>query len=456
MTKHLITALSILTLLCSCTVYERYSCPEETRVENIFREEATLSDTAITAPVPWRELFRDSQLQALIDTGLANNSDLRIATLRVEQAEAALSASRLAYLPEVSLTPQGTVSSYAGGKAAKTYSLGLSAAWETDIAGQITNGKRNAMATLQQQRSYRQAVSAQLVATIANTYYNLMALDRQMDISARSLHSWDEIIRTLEAFSKVGGANGAAVAQAKASRHEVESGILSLSLQQRTMENSLCTLLGWTPRTISRGDLESQTFPDSLASGVPLRLIENRPDVRQAEYALQAAYYSVNRARAAFYPSLTLSGAIGWTNSGGAAIVNPGEWLMNALGALVQPVFSRGRNTANVRIAEAQRQEALVNFRQKLLEAGEEVNSALAQWQSARQRLEVSGRRIGALEDAVRSTRLLMAHSGGSSYLEVLTAQQSLLAAQQEETAQTLEMIQGMIKLYHAIGGSRE
>lgn len=252
----------------------------------------------------------------------------------------------------------------------------------------LTNEKRGAYATLRQQKSYRQAVSTQLVATIANTYFSLLAIDEQLSISRQSLGAWDEIIRTLEVRKKVGEANEASVAQARASRHEVESSILSLSQQSRTMENSMCTLLGWT-------------------------------------------------------------------NNSGASIVNPGNWLLNALGALTQPIFNKGRNVANLKIAKAQQEEALIAFRQKLLDAGAEVNDALTQWQTAQQRLDVSRRQICALEEAVRSTRLLMTHSGNSSYLEVLTAQQSLLGAQLTETQETLDKIQGVIKLYHALGGGR-
>lgn len=452
--KQIITAIAVALLAGSCSTYRQYSRPDDVGTENLFGEDVAVSgDTATIASVPWREFFRDPQLRALIDTGLVNNSDLRIASLRVRQAEASLSAARLAYLPSVTLNPQGSISSYGGDKAAKTYSLGLSADWEIEIAGRMTNEKRAAAATVQEQRSYRRAVATQLVATIANTYFNLLSIDDQLAVAGESLGAWDEIIRTLEVRKKVGESNEAAVAQAKASRHEVENTILSLSRQASETENSLCTLLGLTPRPIARGDLRSQVFPETLSVGIPLRMLENRPDIRQAEYALQTAFYSTNVARAAFYPSLTLGGTVGWTNNSGAAIVNPGNWLLNALGSLTQPIFNRGTNRANLKIAEAKQEEALISFRQKLLEAGAEVNDALTQWQNAGERLEVSRRQIEELEKAVRSTRLLMMHSDNGSYLEVLTAQQSLLAARMTETQEIFDKIQGVIRLYHALGG---
>lgn len=451
--KQIIIAAVVLILTGSCSTYKKYSRPEEVSTNNLFGEDVAVTDTFTAASIPWHEFFTDSKLRTLIDTALENNSDLRIASLRVEQAEATLSAARLAYLPGGSLNPQGGISSYAGDKAVKTYSLGLSADWEIDISGRITNEKRGAFANLQQQKNYQKAVTTQLIATVANSYYNLLALDQQLSISQKSLEAWDEIIRTLEVRKTVGEGHQASIAQAKASRLEVENTVLSLSQQIKTQENSLCTLLGWTPRRIDRSELKSQIFPDDIAVGVPLQLLDNRPDIRQAEYALQSAFYSTNVARSAFYPSLTLGGTIGWTNNSGASIANPGNWLLNAIGSLVQPLFNRGRNVANLKIAKAQQEEALITFQQKLLEAGAEVNDALSQWQNAEQRLNVSARQIEALEDAVKSTRLLMTYSESSSYLEVLTAQQTLLSAQLTETQETFDKIQGVIKLYHALGG---
>lgn len=454
--KQIITILAATLLMGSCSTFREYKRPETLATENLFGEDVAYSDTATIKSIPWQDFFSDSKLQALIDTGLINNSDLRIASLRVKQAEATLSAAKLAYLPAVSLNPQGSISSYAGDKATKSYSLGLSADWEIDIAGRITNEKRGALAALQQQKSFRQAVRTQLIATIANSYYILLSLDEQLSISRQSLGTWDEIIRTLEARKSVGEAHEAAIAQAQGSRLEVENSILSLSQQVREQENSLCALLGWTPRNITRNGLNSQVFPENLAPGVPLQLLENRPDVRQAEYALQAAFYATNVARSAFYPSLTLSGSIGWTNNSGAAIVNPGNWLLNALGSLTQPLFNRGRNIANLEIAKAQQEEALVTFQQKLLDAGTEVNNALSQWQTASQRLKISALQIASLENALKSTRLLMTYSDSSNYLEVLTAQQTLLSAQLAETQEKFDKIQGIIKLYHALGGGQQ
>lgn len=446
--------------LSSCGTYKTYTRPNDVKTDSLFGtgNAAPLptgegqEEGPSLASLPWRELFTDSKLQSLIETGLANNSDLRLASLRVAEAEASLKAAKLAYLPAASITPQGQLTNF-DGNGSQTYNLALSADWELDIAGRITNTKRGAVATLAMQHAARQAVQTQLVATIANSYYNLLMLDSQLDISQRTLKSWEETLRTLEVMKKVGESTEAAVAQARANKMTVEGSIVTLGQQIREQENTLSVLLGLTPRHIDRTTLTEQSFPDSLSVGVPLQLLDNRPDVRQAEYSLQSAYYATQVARATFYPQVTLSGTFGWTNNSGAAIVNPGKWLANAIGSLTQPLFNKGRTVANLEIAKAQQEEAKVSFQQKLLQAGAEVNNALSQWQSAQKRLDIDSKQVTALRDAVRSTRLLLQHSSSASYLEVLTAQQTLLQSELTEVQDKFNKIQSIIRLYHAVGG---
>lgn len=437
--------------LAGCGTYKSYTAP--TVVGGMGQQDGALpDDTAHVARLPWRELFADKCLRSLIDSGLANNSDLQIASLRIREAEASLKAARLAFLPGVSLAAQGQVAGY-GGDNAKTYSLALSANWEVDVAGRLANARRGAQATLAMYRDARQAVRTQLVATIANSYYNLLALDAQMAINRSAMESWRETLRTLQLMERVGESNAAAVAQAKAGMLAVEMAMATLGQQVREQENALSVLIGATPGRIVRNGLSGQAFPDSLSAGVSLALLSNRPDVRQAEQALKTAFYDTQVARAAFYPQLTLGGTLGWANSDGAVIANPGKWLTNALASLTQPVFARGQLAANLEVAKARQEEACVAFRQKLLDAGAEVNNALTQWQTAQRRLAAAREQIAALEEAVRSTRLLMLHSESASYLEVLTAQQTLLQAQTDEVLDVFAKIQGIISLYHALGG---
>ena len=451
--KQIIIMLPAILSLSSCGIYTNYHRPESLPVDSLYRDvPKAIQDTASLADLSWRELFTDSLLVKWIEVGLEKNSDIQTARLLTEEAQASLQASRLAFLPSVSLAPHGSLNSFGGTKPTKTYSLGGTAEWEIDAFGGLRNAKKGSRAALEANRAYEQAVQTQLVATIAETYYSLLALDRKLDITRETAHRWEENVRTMKALKRAGERDDAAVAQAEASRLEAESAVLSLEKQIHELENSFSTLLGIVPTEIERGRLLELSFPEKLSVGVPVQLLGRRPDVRQAEWQLAEAFYATNKARSSFYPQITLSGSAGWTNSSGAGIVNPGDWLLSAVGSLVQPLFNRGRNISNLKIAKAQQQETLVAFRQKLLDAGAEVNNALTQWQTARKSLELDRRKVETLETAVRSTQLLMEY-GNTNYLEVLTARQTLLQAQLTEVSDKYEEIQGVIGLYHALGG---
>ena len=450
--KRIIIGLLLLTGLSGCHIYRTYERPELSGVDSLYRVPAMTEDTMSLADFSWKELFTDTVLQQLIEKGIANNTDLNIARLKVREAEALLTSSKLAYLPSVSLTPQGTIKSIEGNSPTKTYNLAASADWELDIFGRLTNAKREAKAVLEQSQAYKQAVQTQLIATIANSYYTLLMLDKQLDISKRTAEIWAENLRVMKALKKAGQTTEMAVAQIEASKLSVDASLLSLEQQITEVENSLSSLLGVVPQRIDRSTLDMQSFPDTLSVGVPLQLLQRRPDVRQSESALAEAVYTTNRAYSAFYPAITLSGSAGWTNAAGAIISNPGEWLFSAVGSLVQPLFNRGQNIANLKVAKARQEEALLTFRQTLLNAGTEVNDALLQWQVARRRLDLDRQQIISLQSAVRSSELLMRHSS-QNYLEVLTARQTLLDAELSAVSDRFEEIQGVINLYHALGG---
>lgn len=450
--KRIIIGLLLLTGLSGCHIYRTYERPELSGVDSLYRVPAMTEDTMSLADFSWKELFTDTVLQQLIEKGIANNTDLNIARLKVREAEALLTSSKLAYLPSVSLTPQGTIKSIEGNSPTKTYNLAASADWELDIFGRLTNAKREAKAVLEQSQAYKQAVQTQLIATIANSYYTLLMLDKQLDISRRTAEIWAENLRVMKALKKAGQTTEMAVAQIEASKLSVDASLLSLEQQITEVENSLSSLLGVVPQRIDRSTLDMQSFPDTLSVGVPLQLLQRRPDVRQSEAVLAEFFYTTNRAYSAFYPAITLSGSAGWTNAAGAIISNPGEWLFSAVGALVQPLFNRGQNIANLKVAKARQEEALLTFRQTLLNAGTEVNDALLQWQVARRRLDLDRQQIISLQSAVRSSELLMRHSS-QNYLEVLTARQTLLDAELSAVSDRFEEIQGVINLYHALGG---
>lgn len=454
MRKNIINTGAILLTfsLCGCGIYNKYQRPE-VETDGLFGEMTENVDTLSSlADLKWQELFTDTVLQNLITRALDVNTDLNVARLKVEEARASLTAAKLAYLPSVQLDPEGSLSKYDGGETAKTYNLGASASWEVDIWGRLTNAKRQERAALEQSEAYRQAVQTQLIATVAESYYTLLMLDEQIEITAETVESWNEYIRSLNALMKAGQVDRATVSQAEASRLSAETSWVSLKQQMVETENTLCSLLFWQPSTIARGKLDEQSFPETLSVGLPLELLSRRPDVMQAEAELKQAFYATNQARSNFYPSITLSGSAGWTNSGGAAITNPGAWLLQAVGSLVQPLFNRGQNIANLKISKAQQEEALLQFQQTLLDAGAEVNSALYKWQAARQKKTLDSEQVEHLTLAVHDTQLLMEH-GTKNYLEVLTARQSLLASRLTLVSDYNEEIQSVIALYHALGG---
>ena len=417
-------------MLTGCGTYSRYH-RAGIRTENLYWNLSVDIDTTNIASMSWREMFTDRELQSLIEAGLEQNTDLNVARLRVEAAEAALMTAKLSYLPSLGINAEGGGSRY-DGATAKTYNVGATASWELDIFGKFTAAKRGAVVAWQGSRDYQQAVQTQLIATIADSYYTLALLDEQMSINNRTLENWRATVRTLEALKKVGKANEAGVLQAKANVMQLESSQLAICKSVSETENALSAILAMPSQPIERSSLDEASFPDTISIGVPLQLLSNRPDVRQAEMELAQAFYATHVARSAFYPNITLSGTLGWTNNGGGAITNPGQWLFNAIGSLTQPLFNRGTNIANLKIAQTKQEEAKLLFQQSLLNAGKEVNDALTTWQTAKSQYEINTRQVETLREAVRKTELLMSHSS-TSYLEVLTTQQSLLSAEQAQ-----------------------
>ena len=453
-TYHSIYIAACAALLSSCGIYTTYH-PATEVPEQLYGEEVVVSDSSSIASLHWRELFTDPYLVTLIEQGLANNTDYLAAGLRVQEAEATLLSAKLAYLPSLALAPQGTLSHLEGHKMTKAYSLPATASWEIDLFGKLRNAKRQSQALLAQSKDYQQAVRSQLIAGIANSYYTLLMLDAQLRIAEQTATSWGESARATHALMQAGKANEAAVAQMEAAYAQVSASVLDLKDQINQVENSLSLLLAETPHRVQRGTLAEQTWPSSLSVGFPVSLLANRPDVRAAERSLEQAFYATNQTRAALYPSITLSGSAGWTNSAGGMISNPAQFVASAVGSLTQPLFAKGQLTGQLKIAKARHEEASLQFQQTLLQAGAEVNEALVQYQTAQEKRELYAEQVNALQTAYRSTSLLMEH-GTTTYLEVLTAQQGLLSAQLTQVANEVTEIQSLIQLYQALGGGAE
>lgn len=436
----------------SCGIYKNYQRPDV--VTDGLYGTAETADSTTLGDISWQEMFTDPQLQALIDLALTNNTDLQSAQWRVKEAEATLKSARLAYLPSFNFAPQGTISSFDNGAASKTYSIPVTASWQIDIFGGLTNAKRKAKALYLQSQEYQQAVRTQLIASVANLYYTLLMLDSQYEVTKETAAKWEESVRTMREMKAAGMTNEAGVAQYEGSYYGIVASLNDIEYSIRETENSLCSVLGEVPHEIVRGRLDEQQLPDNLAVGVPVQMLSNRPDIRQAEYSLMQSFYATNAARSALYPSITLSGSAGWTNNAGV-ITNPGKLLLSAAGSLLQPIFNANANRANLKIAKAQQEESKLAFQQALLNAGAEVNNALTQCQTARAKTDLRIKQIEAMERAVESTELLMQHSS-TTYLEVLTAQQSLLSAQLSQIADQFDEIQGVVNLYQALGGGRD
>mgnify|MGYP000693735936 CR=1 FL=1 len=451
MKKILIVCLAA--AMTSCGIYKNYQRPDV--VTDGLYGTAETADSTTLGDISWQEMFTDPQLQALIDLALTNNTDLQSAQWRVKEAEATLKSARLAYLPSFNFAPQGTISSFDNGAASKTYSIPVTASWQIDIFGGLTNAKRKAKALYLQSREYQQAVRTQLIASVANLYYTLLMLDSQYEVTKETAAKWEESVRTMREMKAAGMTNEAGVAQYEGSYYGIVASLNDIEYSIRETENSLCSVLGEVPHEIVRGRLDEQQLPDNLAVGVPVQMLSNRPDIRQAEYSLMQSFYATNAARSALYPSITLSGTLGWTNNSGIGIVNPGKLIWNAAGSLLQPIFNANANRANLKIAKAQQEESKLAFQQALLNAGAEVNNALTQCQTARAKTDLRIKQIEAMERAVESTELLMQHSS-TTYLEVLTAQQSLLSAQLSQIADQFDEIQGVVNLYQALGGGRD
>ena len=438
--KKIVLVLSVVAIFTSCSIYKKYSRPEEISTDKLYGN-IEKADTTTMADISWREFFTDPHLQGYIEQGLKNNIDMHLAAERISQAELALQSAKLAFIPSFSIEP--SIGAGVGEKF--SYAVPVKASWEIDILARNINAKRKAEATLEYNKLYRRSVQTALVAAIANNYYTLLMLDAQMRVSRSTSASWRENVRTMKAMKEAGMTNEASISRTEANSCSVDASIHDLQYSLTKALNSFALLLGVTPQDFPRGELNGVDFKQELFVGVPAQLLSRRPDVKQAEYELQLAFYNTNIAHANLYPSLTLTGNIGL--EGG-----PAAFVLDFVGKLVQPIFKAGANRANYKIAQSKQREAALNFHHKLLEAGSEVNTALAQCNSARNKTNLRIRQIETLESSVYSTRQLMSHAE-ATYLEVLTAQQALLSARLQQISDRFEGIQGVINLYRALGG---
>lgn len=441
--------------LTSCSVMKDYERPTDIKTDGLYgTAQIGQSEQGLGAKA-WREFFTDPQLQALIERGLAQSVSMRQLDLQIQEAQEYLKCSKLAYIPSLAIAPQGQLSSFDWSKPLKFYTVPLSASWQIGSLGTLRNAKKTAEVGVEQTRTAKQAVQQALVANIANIYYSLCMLDAQLAISEQTSKNWRESVETTRKLMAAGRSNKAAVAQSEANCLNVETNLLDLGESIIEAENALCTILGEAPHHIERSSLASFQVPAAVETGIPMALLANRPDVKQAELQLASKFYAVNSAQASFYPALTLSGTLGFTNNGSSVELSPGKWLWNALGQLTQPIFQNGRLRAQKKVALMQQEEAKMAFQQALIAAGNEVNTALVKLQTAQGKRALIEGQINALNDAVFATEALYKDnvSRQVNYLNVLTAQTGLLSAQLGQLANQYAIITATIDLYQALGG---
>ena len=457
--KKIMIFMSAALLLSSCGLYNKYERPE-VDTKGLVRDTQSLTDTLAVQDttsfgnMPWRSVFTDPQLQALIQQGLDNNPDLLNAALNVQMVNEALKVAKLAFLPSVAISPQGTLASFDGAAASKTYSLPISASWNVDLFGNLLSQKRSAQMQLIATKDYQTVVKTNVISTIANLYYTLLMLDRQLeivtDMESLTKETWEKMQFMHE--NRV-GYRSTAVQSAEAAYYQVQSQHVDLLRQMRETENSLSLLLGQPGQAIARGKFAGQSLPSEFSTGVGIQMLANRADVHSYEMSLAQCFYDVETARSRFYPSITITGTAAFTNSAGGAVINPGKWLLSAVGSLVQPIFQHGQIVAGLKVAKMQYEQAYNNWQNAIYKAGNEVSNALVAYNSYSQKAELDGKRVEVLTKNVEDTKKLMESSTNTTYLEVITAQSNLLNAEISEVTSQLSKMQAVVSLYQALGG---
>lgn len=442
-------------MLSGCHIYKKYETPQTSALTRAYAEarKAPVDSTAF-GNLLWEDVFTDPLLVDLINRALVNNKDMNNARLNVEIAHAQMKGARLSYLPSVALAPNGAGASYAGSDINWTYQLPVQVSWEIDVFGKILNRKRGAEVSYRMSESYAQATRSQIISAVASTYYAIAAVNSQLELLRSTAVSWGESVEVMKNLKLAGRVTEAAVVQSTAQYYSIKASITDLEVQLDQLNNTMSLLLNELPQNwdiTTKLDFET---PAIVRAAIPMTELASRPDVAAAEQALAVAYYATNSARAAFYPGLSITANGGFTNLLGSFVKNPGDWFYQLAGSLVAPLFSRGQNIANLEATKAQQKQAMNNFEYALLNASAEVSDALTVYEKSAEKERLLVEQVKNLEKSVEYTQDLLQYSTGT-YLEVLTAQQSLLAAQTSFISSRLSQARAFINLYQALGGGR-
>jgi NodT family efflux transporter outer membrane factor (OMF) lipoprotein len=459
--KYILPFTLLFSVMLSCKVTKKYNRPDISTT-GLYRDGQTADSTTMAA-LPWQKLFADTILKSLIQEGLNNNLDLKTAVQRILEAQATLQQSKAAFYPSLSGNAGVTRSkqssaglNYPPGTIINTlttnYQAGLTTSWEADVWGKLSSTKRAALAGFLQSDAAKRAVQTQLIADIANNYFTLLALDKQLEITLQTLKNRIKDVETMKELKAGAVVTGAAVVQSEANRYAAEVSIPDLKRSIRETENALDILLSRPPGPVNRTNLATQNMTAELQAGIPTQLLNNRPDVQQSEYAFRAAFENTNVAKSYFYPSFTI------TASGGLSTLQLKDFFVNSIfynvaAGLTQPIFNQGLNKARLRTAQAQQREALNSFQKTLLVAGQEVSNALYAHQTALEKQDARSKQIAALQKSVDYTQELLRYSSATNYTDVLTSEQNLLAAQLSGVNDRLQELQSVVNLYRALGG---
>lgn len=450
----IILGLATLSLTGCKSLYGTYKRPEvktDGLVRDPINDQTTLEGANDFGQLPWRDVFTDPNLQAIIEKTLTNNPDLLNAALNIDIAEQQLGAAKLAFLPSLALAPQGTITHFGEHvEATKLYTLPLASSWEIDLFGNLRNAKKAAQMAMIQMQDYKVAVQTKLICNVANLYYTLLMLDRQnkivTDMATLTKSTWDMMQLQMD----YGRARSTSVQSAQSAYYGVQARATDIKKQTREVENSLSLLMGEPVHSITRGTLDNQKLPSNFSGGIGVEILSNRADVHANEMALAKCFYNVNQARARFYPSLSITASGGWSNGNG--MVNPAKLLFNAIGKLTQPIFMQGKLRAGLRVAEDQYKIAYNKWQNSVLTAGSEVSNALVAYNAAEEKDVLYTKQIEILKKNVEQTQMLYNQSS-SSYLEVITAQQNLLNAEISQVQDQFSKLQAIVNLYYALGG---
>ena len=436
----------------ACKVTTPYRQGTDPYGNNLYRD-TIAADTASIATLPWRQLFTDTILQHLIQDGIDNNFDLKIAVARIRQAEANFRQSKAAFFPSLDANASASAQKTGNVPGSQTFETYLSSTWQVDLWGKLRSAKKAALAALLQSDAYKRDVQTQLIANIAANYYALMAYDQQLKITLATITNRKEDVETTKALKESDVLTGAAVMQSQANMYSAIVSVPDIRRNIRQTENALSVLLGRSPGAVSRDSLYNEQPISNLRIGLPAQLLANRPDVQEAEYQLRYYAELTNVARTYFYPALTITGQGGLSSNSLSHFFDASSFFGNILGGLTQPIFNNGLNKQRLEAAKAQQEEFLQTFQKTLLTAGQEVSDALYNYHVATEKIDTRSHEIYFLQKSVDYTKELMKADAKANYTDVLTSEQNLLSAQLQGVDDKLQQLQAVVTLYASLGG---